>query len=216
MSQRRAHGFSLIEVLLAVSLLAAGLALAFATLRAATAMVQRGESISARNEGMRAVDGFLRRRIGAAQPIAFATDPRSLRQYRFLGEPQRMRFVADLPDYLGRGGPYLHDLSVAAGGTRLDVAFDMVQAGRSIGEPGAALPEPLARDLQAVRFHYRGLDEEGRLGPWRDRWPSAEALPLQVQVEVFPQRGQPWPPLVVSLAHGSGWDGAATDMAPLP
>ena len=28
---------------------------------------------------------------------------------RFIGEPDRMRFVADLPDYLGRGGPYLHD-----------------------------------------------------------------------------------------------------------
>jgi general secretion pathway protein J len=57
---RNVRGFTLIEVLLATVLLAAGLALAFATLRSATAMVQRGESIAQRNERIRAVEGFLR------------------------------------------------------------------------------------------------------------------------------------------------------------
>src|SRR5690606_4961281 len=66
------RGFTLIEVLLATTLLALGLALAFATLRAATATVERGEVIAARSERMRAVDGFLRRRLAQATPIAFA------------------------------------------------------------------------------------------------------------------------------------------------
>ena len=63
----RQHGFSLIEVLLATVLLAAGLALAFASLRAATATTQRGESQAQRSERMRPVEGFLRRRIASAQ-----------------------------------------------------------------------------------------------------------------------------------------------------
>src|SRR3546814_13550154 len=53
---------------------------------------------------MRAVEGFLRRRIASALPIGFATLPDTGEQLRFVGEPTRMRFVADLPDYLGRGG----------------------------------------------------------------------------------------------------------------
>lgn len=211
----RGGGFTLIEVLLATVLLAAGLALAFATLRSATAMAQRGEAIAQRNERMRAVEGFLRRRIGSAQNIAFATDPSTQRMYRFVGEPQRMRFVADLPDYLGRGGPYLHDVAVADSGARLTVSFAMVQAGATVAESPPRPPEPLADGLRAVRFRYRGLDEEGGLAAWQEEWRMAEALPLQVSIEIETAQGQRWPPLVVSLAQGSGRDAAGLDMEPL-
>ena len=46
----RTAGFTLIEVLAATVLLAAGLALGFATLRAATATAERGEAMAARTE----------------------------------------------------------------------------------------------------------------------------------------------------------------------
>ena len=102
---RLASGFTLIEVLLATMLLAAALTLAFATLRAAGATAQRGEAMAARNERIRAVSEFLRRRIGGAQGIVFDLDQASGASRRFGGEMERMRFVSDLPDYLGRGGP---------------------------------------------------------------------------------------------------------------
>lgn len=214
---RSVRGFTLIEVLLATVLLAAGLALAFATLRSATAMVQRGESIAQRNERIRAVEGFLRRRISSAQTIAFAVDPNTQRQYRFVGEAQRMRFVADLPDYLGRGGPYLHDLVAADGGSQLLASFAMVQSGQAVREAQPRPPEILADDLRAVRFRYRGLDQESKLGEWQDRWTAAESLPLQVSIDIESADGQRWPGLVVSLAQGSGQDnGLGEGLEPPP
>ena len=214
---RNVRGFTLIEVLLATVLLAAGLALAFATLRSATAMVQRGETIAQRNERIRAVEGFLRRRISSAQAIAFAVDPNTQRQYRFVGEAQRMRFVADLPDYLGRGGPYLHDLVAADGGSQLLASFAMVQAGQAVREAQPRPPEILADNLRAVRFRYRGLDQEGKLGEWQDRWTAAESLPLQVSIDIESADGQRWPGLVVSLAQGSGQDnGLGEGLEPPP
>lgn len=214
---RNVRGFTLIEVLLATVLLAAGLALAFATLRSATAMVQRGETIAQRNERIRAVEGFLRRRISSAQAIAFAIDPNTQRQYRFVGEAQRMRFVADLPDYLGRGGPYLHDLLAADGGSQLLASFAMVQAGQAVREAQPRPPEMLADNLRATRFRYRGLDQEGKLGEWQDRWTAAESLPLQVSIEIESADGQRWPGLVVSLAQGTGQDnGLGEGLEPPP
>ena len=213
---RYARGFTLIEVLLATALLAAGLALAFATLRSATAMVQRGEAIAQHNERMRAAEGFLRRRIASAQNISFATDPDTQRQYRFIGEPQRMRFVADLPDYLGRGGPYLHDFAVVDGGTRLLVSFTQVQSGQLVQETTPRGPEALAQGLRAVRFRYRGLDDEGKLGEWQDQWNAVENLPLQASVEIESADGQPWPRMIVSLMQGTGSSQSGTDMVPLP
>ena len=214
---RSVRGFTLIEVLLATVLLAAGLALAFATLRSATAMVQRGETIAQRNERIRAVEGFLRRRISSAQAIAFAIDPSTQRQYRFVGEAQRMRFVADLPDYLGRGGPYLHDLVAADRGSQLLASFAMVQAGQAVREAQPRPPEILADNLRATRFRYRGLDQEGKLGEWQDRWTAAESLPLQVSIDIESGDGQRWPGLVVSLAQGSGQDnGLGEGLEPPP
>ncbi len=207
---RRPHGFTLIEVLLALVLLAAGLALAFATLRSSTAVVARGEDMAQASERMRAVHGYLRARLASAQPIVFATDRGTLRQARFIGTPQRMRFVADLPDYLGYGGPYLHDVTVNDDG-RLQVAFAVAQPDASLEDidlrARGLRAERLADGLRAVRFRYRGLDADNRLGPWQDRWETSEMLPLQVKVEMEAVRGGRWPDLVVTLTRSEGGAG---------
>src|SRR5690606_11224926 len=177
-ARARAAGFTLIEVLLATVLLAAGLALGFGTLRAATATVERGEAMAARTERMRAVEGFLRRRLAAAQPIAFAQNEDTGGALRFIGEPDRIRFVADLPSYLGRGGPHLHDIAVVdrGDGAALAVSFAMVLAGETVEEEEPRPPEPLVEGLTGLRIFYRGLDEEG-LTEWTDTWEEYEQLP---------------------------------------
>ena len=199
------RGFTLIEILLATMLLAAGLALGFATLRAATATVDRGEAIAERSERMRAVQGFLRRRLASATPIAFAIEDDSGRMVRFIGEPERMRFVADLPDYLGRGGPHLHDVAVLDdGGRRLAVSFAMVLAGQTVEDRDARPPESLVPDLVEARFRYRGIGEDGRLGDWSDTWEQVDTLPLQVSIELSSRNGGAWPAMVVSLPQRGG------------
>lgn len=200
------RGFTLLEILLAMTLLAAGLALGFATLRAATATVERGEALADRTERMRAVEGFLRRRLSSATPIAFAIEEDSGRLIRFIGEPERIRFVADLPNYLGRGGPHLHDVAVVDGeaGPRLVVSFAMAIAGGTIEDRNARPPEPLVPDLTQARFRYRGIGEDGRLGEWVDTWEQPDTLPLQVSVQLASRRGGVWPPLVVMLPQRAG------------
>src|SRR3546814_8741429 len=111
---------------------------------------------------MRAVEGFLRRRIASALPIGFATLPDTGEQLRFVGEPTRMRFVADLPDYLGRGGPHLPDVELFDDGdsSRLAVSFTVVAAGRAWPEPDSRPPDTLASQLSEVHFRYRGIDRK--------------------------------------------------------
>ncbi len=89
-----------------------------------------------------------------------------------------MRFVADLPDYLGRGGPYLHDFTVReeAGRVRVELALTMVQAGLTVEEGVPVRPEVLADGLRAATFRYRALDGEGGVGEWQDAWETHEQL----------------------------------------
>lgn len=208
---QRQRGFTLIEVLLASVLLAAGLALAFATLRAATSTVQRAEVLSARNERMRAVEGFLRRRIGGARPIAFAIDSHTGVPQRFLGDAVQMRFVADLPDYLGRGGPHLHTLKVERDGARLrmTVGLQMVLGGQLIDDGSARVPEVLVDGMGAIGFRYRGVTPEGAPGPWQETWTDAEHLPLQVQVTLEDAAGRHWPVMVMALPLAGSFSAAS-------
>ena len=194
------RGFTLIEVLLATVLLAAGLAVAFATLRAAMATAQRGEQLAQRSEHMRAVEGFLRRRIGGTRPVAFGVDQQTGAIRRFEGDASHMRFVADLPDYLGRGGPYLHELTIADGNTgkRLEVSFTLVLGAETFAEAQPRPPEVLA-DVQDARFRYRGLGADNRAGEWKERWDTPDRLPLQVEVILRDAYGRTWPPMVIAL-----------------
>lgn len=200
----RQAGFTLIEVLLATMLLAAGLALGFATVRAAGATAERGEAMAARNERMRAVSEFLRSRIGGAQGIVFKLDAASGQTERFTGDARSMQFVADLPDYLGRGGPHLHEISIKARESvqELQVDFRMVIAGETLVTADARPPEPLADGLRSVRFAYRTNGQDGELGAWQSQWDYPESLPLQVRVEIADPQG-PWPTMIVALPRAA-------------
>lgn len=194
------RGFTLVEVLLATALMAGGLALAFATIAAASKTATRGEAMAANSERMRAVAGFLRTRIAAARAVPFALDESSGLPQRFIGEPDRLRFVADLPDYLGQGGPYLHDFSVedAGDGVRVTLALSLVLAGEAFDDDPPRAPELLADGLEDARFRYRALDETGALADWQERWTATDQLPLLVEVTLRDANGREWPPIVIA------------------
>jgi general secretion pathway protein J len=210
-ASRLQRGFSLIEVLLATMLLAAGLALAFASLRAATATAARGETIAQRNEHMRAVELFLRRRIGGARPVQFGLNQDTGMPRRFEGDATHMRFVADLPDYLGRGGPYLHELTLVngEGGQRLEVAFTLVLAGETKAETPPRAPELLAGPLREATFRYRAMKSDNTIGDWQDQWTAGDRLPLQVEITLQDADGRNWPPMVMTLPLAAGYVGSA-------
>lgn len=193
----RTRGFTLVEVILATVLLAAGLALAFATITASTRTVSRSEQLAAKHERMRSVESFLRRRIAGTRPVSFGIDDATNLPQRFIGEPGRMRFVADLPDYLGRGGPYLHDFVVEDG--RILLTLSMVLGGELVEERETVDPEPLVEGLREATFRYRALDGQGGLGDWMDEWTAVEQLPLLVEVTMVDADGTRWPPMVVGL-----------------
>jgi general secretion pathway protein J len=120
---------------------------------------------------------------------------------RFIGEPDRLRFVADLPDYLGQGGPHLHDIRfVDAGDARaLEVDFRIVLGGEHFAEDPPRPPERLVDGLAAARFRYRSLATDGRVGAWQERWDAHDRLPLQVEITLRDADGRDWPPLVIAL-----------------
>ncbi|HYQ22361.1 type II secretion system protein J [Stenotrophomonas sp.] len=208
--KRRARGFTLVEVMLATVLLAGGLALAFASVRGAMAVSQRGEQIAADSERMRAVQALLRRQLAGALRSPIEVPDPTREPVFFHGDEEGMQFVADLPGYLGRGGPYLHTLQIDGSPDQRRLLLDLVllQEGEQLPETPPRPPEVLADGLKDVRLRYRGIDAStGQMSEWLPRWDDTRRLPLLVEVQVVPVRGAPWPALVVAL-HAGGMGGA--------
>jgi len=200
-----ARGFTLLEVLLATALLAAALALALATLRAAGVSVERAETLAAREEHVRAVENFLRRRLGSALAVGFGEEAASGRTLRFIGEPERIAFVAELPPYLGRGGPGLHELALtrdADGLVWLGIGFASVLAGQVVADTPPREPELLVEDVRDFRMRFRSRDLPGQPGEWMERWERVDTLPLQVEITITSASAGVWPPLLVTLPQG--------------
>lgn len=201
MKSRR--GFSLIEVLLATTLLAAGLALAFATLRSATVATERAESVAQRSERLRAVQAFLRRQLQNAMPLPYEFDPATGDAKVFEADANRLRLVAPMPGYLSRGGPYVQTFTLVpgVGGRRLEFEHQLLTPDGPIDSERE--PEILLEGIADGAFGLRGFDDLGEPGPWTSDWDTPAELPrlVRLQLRMVDERSH-WPALVASPRVG--------------
>lgn len=188
---RSARGFTLIEILVALTLLGVLLTV----LASSLLMTQRGldsaDRYLHRLDEIRAAQNFLHQAIQQTLPIQrMQQDAGQV----FVGQPDSLRFAAALPADLG-GGIHWHILDVARQGNHsaLRIRFED-SASMPWGEP-----QWLLREVSGVRLSYRGIDAMGKRTAWLDRWPWPRRLPRQVRIAVQADGPVPWTTQVVAL-----------------
>ena len=207
---QRNGGFTLLEVLMAVMLLAVLLGAAYGVLRASANAMRAGEAAIDRTDRLRTAQEFLRRQLSDIVPLAYAHDDKEGLNVVFEGDAQFMRFVAPMPGYLSHGGPYVQTLELARGKDGLQLLFtDTMLNGydaEKIGAKDDVVPVVLLDRIASGRILYRGLDEQGQLADWSSDWASTEITPLMVRIELTMQPGVqiPWPTLDVPLMLNGG------------
>lgn len=181
---RHSAGFTLFEVVLAMTLVSVIAAVGFAVLRTGIRSWDAGESRMQRLDSRMAVTGFLRNYLASALP---AQDDFSGQEpaFSFVGAPGAIRFVAFPPEYVGQGMRYRFEL-----GRVKDVLGVMLEPFGKRLLSGATEPERIALldGVRQVRFAYFGLPPEGRAPEWREQW-QFNALPQLVRVTVEAQDG---------------------------
>jgi len=207
---QRNGGFTLLEVLMAVMLLAVLLGAAYGGLRASANAMRAGEAAIDRTDRLRTAQEFLRRQLSDIVPLAYAHDDKEGLNVVFEGDAQFMRFVAPMPGYLSHGGPYVQTLELARGKDGLQLLFtDTMLNGydaEKIGAKDDVVPVVLLDRIASGHILYRGLDEQGQLADWSSEWASTEITPLMVRIELTMQPGVqiPWPTLDVPLMLNGG------------
>lgn len=201
MTRSRQRGFTLVEVVIALTIVATMLVVMFGGLRAGLAAWQRGDERAEVLDRARSVTQIVTRTLGAAYPYMTSSQGREAPRLLFEGAPDRVAFVTAVPP-----------LPTAA-----PIAFTAVTLSRDAGPvPGLAVRQkplpneapfdsglvPALVDGTVSDVHFRYLRESDRT--WTERWDVAEekALPLAVEITlsiVQAGRSAPQPPLMVSI-----------------
>lgn len=193
---RQDSGFSLIEALVAMTLLAMVGVMASDAIGFGRAAWERLEDRGGRVAEAGVVQAFLRRQIAAARPVLIRTGARQP-PVLFEGGPDGLRLVAPLAAQLAPPGDHLIALSLQGGTLGLQV----VALGNRPPALTADVPiEPLAEDVSTLRLRYFGPDAEGQQR-WQDTWRSRTTLPGLVELRFgWADPDRPiWPPLIIRL-----------------
>ena len=212
----RAAGFTLVELLLALTLMSMLLALAYGGLRAATRATDRGQTVLEDGSRIRMAHQFVHRQLNQLLPLAFAGSRDGSERTVFVGEAQRIRYVAPMPGYLGFGGPQVQELSIVPGENGLELVLSHALLQDFEEERlNDRLPIPLLGDIESAGFSFLGEDENGELTGWLPAWedgtilPNSIALDVEFREEVYIR----WPLLTASVRVD---ESAVGDLAPEP
>lgn len=202
-ARRRAQrGFTLVEVMLAITLLALIMAMAYGGFQAAVRSTSTGEALIEQTNQLRITHQFIRRQLSLAQALIIEEGDEPGTQVRFEGDRDRVRFVAPMPGYLSFGGSYVQQLSFERGRDGLDLIFYFAMLnGYEPGDIEAHDGIVLLEGLRSGSFIFLGEDDDELEPFWADFWEQTDQLPLAVGLTIDLDRdhGLVWPDLLAPV-----------------
>jgi general secretion pathway protein J len=182
---RHVSGFTLVELLLALTLMSMLLALAYGGLRASTRATDRGQTILEDSSRIRMAHQFVRKQLNQVYPLVFAVSEDGEERTVFVGESDRIRYVAPMPGYLGFGGPQVQELAIVRGEDSLELVLNHALL-QGFEEPRLydRDPIPLLEDIESAQFSFLGRDENGMLAGWTSSWQDGNVLPESIALEI--------------------------------
>lgn len=198
MTRRAEAGFTLLELLIAMTLLGLLMVVVMGGLRFGMRAWERSEAHTTATDDVRQAQSLLRREIAHAYPyFIMKQEDLANRHVDFRGTEGEMSFLAPAPAALG-----------GAGWAR--VTFQQVDVGGKPALAMSAAPELAAasqpaRDillqgLKSLTFAYFGPDEADGPASWHDRWAQMRWMPQMVRVTAEFEAGDAriWPELLVA------------------
>lgn len=203
MNQR---GFTLIEMIIGITLLGFILVLLYGGLRLSVKSWDTGEAMVSGTSRQVAVSNFLRRQLAQIYPLTW-TDRDGKTQVAFSGDPDAVYFAAPIQAALGPGGISLLALRAEPADDGNDLSLSWQR--NDPQEPAFEFPNPddkvaLAKKLDKIVFAYFGTETPDDEPAWHDEWHSESVLPQMIRLSLAGKDGRVWPDIVVVIQQGSG------------
>ena len=203
-AKAKLRGFTLIEVMLSIVLLAVLLAAAFGGIRSAVKGMHIGENLMDRTNRLRVAQEFIRHQLSRTLPLPFGQEHGTGTNMMFEGKRDLMRFVAPMPGYLSNGGAYVQtlELSNTRNGKQLLFNHWMLNGfDKDKLNKGDSEPVILMDQVDSGKFEYRKLDDQGELEDWSDHWEDPSITPVMIRIELKMRKEAlvGWPDMEIPL-----------------
>ncbi len=207
MIRARQAGFTLLEMLVALMVLALLVSLVYGMVRIGAHSWESGAAQIEASDAMRIGWTFLQRSLNNAKAVPSKQEDQA--GVHFFGTSERLEFVADMPAYLGAGG--LHALGLGLERDPQGALPQLVLQRIPLGDYESALNNPdqlqravLADAVTHLAMSYYGSPDPSVSPEWQAEWSGIAQLPILVKVEVELAAGSHWPILIAHPRLGIG------------
>lgn len=190
-------GFTLLELLVAITLMGLVLVVVYGGLRLGLSGWDTGERRAEATQQLRLVQEFLRRQLVQSMTV-YQFDDQQNRTVVFTGQADGIEFVTPMLARLGQAGLYRVRIEAVDG--RLWIRWrPYLPDDPAAGEERERV---LLEEVSAVEWAYFGLEQIDDPQPrWSNVWTNPQSRPLLVRLNLKLQ-DEPSPDLVVALVEG--------------
>ncbi|MDR0587574.1 MAG: prepilin-type N-terminal cleavage/methylation domain-containing protein [Burkholderiales bacterium] len=200
---QHSSGFTLLEVMIAMTLLALLSGTLLGIFKMAGKTRDLGESLTDAATMMRSSQTFLRAQLENAYPLRFKKVPGH--PLIFFGQKEELIYVSAMPARHHEGGLYAWRLSTRRDADRLSLilSYTTVDANHDqLPDFKDARQTVLAEEVSSLELNYFGLPEDASIHDdpvWTHEWKNTQRLPQMIRMEVSANHHAAWQTFYVIL-----------------
>ena len=192
-------GFTLIEVLIAMTLLSIMMVLLFTSLKICANSWEKGESKITDVNEIAVVYNFFQRDLSGAKPLwnDFSAEEKT---FSFQGSAQSLQFVSAFPASAGRSGLQLFSLNLQEEDNDQIIKVTLTPfAPVAEGAEWRKEEVTLIKHVSDFTLAYFGSEDAVSEGIWTEEWLGKEALPRLVKINIKLENESYWPEMIIDL-----------------
>ena len=212
---RRQVGFTLIELVAAITLLAVLATILMGTVRGAERSTSAANDAVERTEQYARTQAFLREHISGVLPMRWRREVQQ--PLKFSGKSSSLTYFAPVTSQIAEGGVMWWELALSKAGQKSQLVLRRQAADpeeKSVPDLSSAEPIVLADNIDALSISYFDSGDDPLNNPdagtWLDSWDENARMPAIIAIRVTEAGEKRWPdlyiPVKLSQALGCNFD----------
>ena len=199
--RKPSEGFTLIEVLIAMTLLGIMVVLLFSSMKICADSWEKGEDKITEVNDVAVVYQFFQHHLSTAKPLwDDFSDEDKIKVFAFQGKKQELQFVSSFPASARKSGLQLFSLKLINDGNEQVIQVSITPFFPSAeGEEWRKEEVTLLRHVRNFSLSYFGSDDYQNEGIWQEDWLLKESQHRLVKIKIEREGNNFWPEMVVEL-----------------
>jgi len=197
--RHQARGFTLIEVLIAMTLFSMMMLLLFGSLKICADSWEKGENKITNVNELAVVYNFFNQHLSLAKPLLndFSSEEKT---FSFQGKAHALQFVSAMPASAGRSGLQLFSIYLQSDNNSsfinvmLTPFFPLAEGALWHKEE-----EILMNHVSNFTLAYFGSEDGMSPDSWQDEWLSKDSLPRLVKINIQSENKAVFPEMIIEL-----------------